>query len=213
MPTGNWARGAQGRLIGEIHGQDTVNVWHFGTDLVADDEGELNTILLGLATAIRDCVIEFLLPAVTADWRFVRADAKLIYPTPGDPIIASPIGNNVGQLGPASHSFAASLMQIRTGGGGRSGQGRSYLPPPGESNTANSLIDEPTLVLLAAFTACVGAKFMGSSPESNWNIGVLSQKLLNNTPGNFNQAFRVAASINLSQEAAIMSSRRRGNGG
>ena len=212
MPPGNWARGARLTIEGEIHGQQTVNVLHFGTDIVANDEGQLNTILLQLAQAMRDCVVEFLLPAVSSDWRFIRTTAREISPTKTDPLIASGITSNVGELGVASHSFAASLVQIRTGAGGRSGQGRMFLPPPGEGQTANSLIDEPTLVLLAAFTACVATKFMGASPESNWHLGILSQKTYQNTPGNFNSSFRVAVSLNLSQEAAVMRSRRRGNG-
>jgi len=198
--------------VGEIHGQQTVNVLHFGTDLVANDTGQLNTVLLQLAEAMRDCVVEFLLPAVSSDWRFVRTDAKEIFPTQTDPIVVSGTPAQVGELSAASHSFAASLVNVHTGIGGRRGRGKMFLPPPGEGQTANSLIDEPTLVLLAAFTACVATKFMGAAPESDWHYGVLSSKDLNHVPANFNTAFRVAASLNISAEAAVMRSRRRGHG-
>lgn len=212
MPVGNWARGAQLRIVGEIHGQQTVNVMHLGTDLVANDQGQINAILLALAEAMRDCVIEFLLPAVTSDWRFVRTDAKEVFPTQTDPIVVSGTPANVGQLTPASHSFAASLVNIRSGFDGRRGRGKMFLPPPGEGQVANSLIDEPTLVLLAAFLACVGAKFMGAAPESNWHLGVLSQKDLAGNLANFNNSFRLAASLSPSADCAVMRSRRRGHG-
>lgn len=213
MPVGNWARFAELRIMGEIHGQQTVNVFHCATDLVANDEGTLNTVLLALAEAMRDCVVEFLLPAVTSDWRFVRTDAKEISPTKTDPIVVSGTTAQVGELSAASHSFAASLVLLRTGTGRRRGLGKKFLPPPGEGQTANSLIDEPTLVLLAAFTACVAAKFMGAAPESNWHLGVLSHKDLIDPQGNGIQgAFRVVSSINISPEAAVMRSRRRGHG-
>lgn len=212
MPVGNWARGAQVRIVGEIHGQQTVNVLHMGTDLIANDEGTLNTVLLQLAEAMRDCVVEFLLPAVTSDWRFVRTDAKEIFPQPTDPIVVSGTTAQVGQLGPASVSFAASLVNLHTGSGGRKGRGRIFLPPAGEGQTANSLLDEPTLVLIAAFTACVATKFMGANPDSSWHLGVLSQKDMAGNAANFNTAFRVVASINPSAECAVMRSRRRGHG-
>lgn len=212
MPPGNWVRGAQLRIIGEIHGQQTVNVLHLGTDTVADDPGSLNTVLLALAEAMRDCVVEFLLPAVTSDWRFVRTDAKEIFPTQTDPIVVSGTPAQVGELSAASHSFAASLVNLRSGQGGKRGRGRIFLPPPGEGQTANSLIDEPTLVLIAAFTACVAAKFMGAAPETPWHLGILSHKDLTTLGGTFNNSFRVVASINPSAEAAVMRSRRRGHG-
>jgi hypothetical protein len=212
MPVGNWARGAQLRIVGELHGQQTINVLHLGTDEVANDAGTLNEVLLQLATAMRDCVVEFLLPAVTQDWRFVRTDAKEIFPTATDPIVVSGTPGQVGELGVTSVSFAASLATLRSGQGGRRGRGRVFLPPAGEAQTAASLIDEPTLVLLAAFTACVATKFMGANPESNWHLGVLSAKDLNKVPANFNTAFRVVSSINLSAEVAVMRSRRRGHG-
>ena len=80
---------AQGRIIGEIHGQTTVNVMHFATHDEIADEGELDTILLALATAILECTIETLLPAVTSDWRAIQCDAKRISDPTSDPVIAT----------------------------------------------------------------------------------------------------------------------------
>lgn len=207
-----WAAGAQARIVGQIHGQETVNVLHFATNTVVNDQGSLDQELLALVQAIRDCVTEFLLPAVTQDWRFVQADAKRIFPAVSDPILATGTPGHIGQLGVTSVSFAASLVNVRTGQGGRSGRGRMFLPPAGEAQTANSLVDDATLVLIAAFLACVASKFMGADPDTNWRLGVLSRKKLTAVGGTFDTAFQIATSLNPVATAAIMSSRKVGKG-
>lgn len=212
MPVNNWARIAQVRIIGSIHGQQTVNVMYFGTDLVANDAGELNAILVALAEAMRECILDFLLPAVTSDWRFVRVDAKEIFPTQTDPVVATGTPANVGQLSPASAPFLASLVNIRSGFGGRRGRGRMFLPPPGETQTTSGLIDDPTLVLIAAFLACVAAKFMGADPDSDWHLGVFSVKDFKAVGGSANGAFRLAASLNPNAAISRMGSRAFGHG-
>lgn len=207
-----WARGAEARIVGEIHGQRTVNVFHFGTNNIVDDGGTLDELLLQLAQALLECARDTLLPAVSQDWKMLFCDAKGIAPTPTDPIVATALPTDVGQLGVTSVSFASSLVHIRTGGGGRSGRGRKFLPPPGEAQIANSDIDAPTLLLLAAFLACIATKFMGPDPEADWTLGVLSRKGFNNTPGNFDNSFRVATSLNPVATAAVMGTRKKGRG-
>lgn len=207
-----WVAGAQARIVGEIHGQTTVNVMHFATNSQINDQGQLDTLLLQLAEAIGECVREMLLPFVSSDWKFVQADARRIYPTPSDPIIDTGLPTDVGQTSAASHSFAASLVHLRSGVGGRRGRGRLFLPPPGEGQTTASTIDGPTLVLLAAFTACVATKFMGAAKETAWDLGVLSKKDLNGVIGNFDNSFRIVTAINPVANVAIMGSRRKGRG-
>lgn len=207
-----WAAGAQGRIIGELHGQTTINVMHFATNDTIDDEGNLDTILLALAEALRACVIETLLPAVTSDWKLLRTDARRIHPSPSDPIIASADPNAVGELSPTSHSFASSLVHIRSGRGGKRGRGRIFLPPPGESEVLQSTMDAPTLVLLAAFLTCVGAKFMGANKQTPWQLGVYSRKEDAALGKTFDNAFFQAVSLNPVADLAIMGSRRKGRG-
>lgn len=207
-----WVAGAQARIIGEIHGQQTVNVMHFATNDQIADEGALDTILLQLATAMLDCVITVLLPAVTSDWRAVRCDAKRIYPVESDPQIATADAGSVGQLSATSVSFASSLVNIRTGGGGGRGRGRVFLPPPGEAQVSNSSIDPGTLTLITAYLTCVAGKFMGASPSTAWRLGILSRKRLTEVGGNFDNAFRIATSLNPVADLAVMRSRRKGHG-
>lgn len=207
-----WVAGAQGRIIGEIHGQQTVNVMNFATNDQIADEGNLDTILLALAEAILDCALTTLLPATTVDWKLVRCDAKRIYPTPSDPIIATAPANSVGALSASSASFIASLISVRTGGGGRRGRGRMFLPPAGEGQIAQSAIDGPTLVLLTAFAACMAGKFLGGSPSTPWRLGVYSRKNDAAATGTFDNSFRIATSLNPVADVAVMRSRRKGHG-
>lgn len=207
-----WARGAQVRIVGEIHGQETNNVLHLATNTIVVDGGPLNEMLLALAEALRDCVIEFLLPAVTSDWKFIRVEALEIYPTRTDPVVVTGVPENVGELSAASVSFESSVVNIRTGVAGRRGRGRMFLPPPGEGQVAASVVDGPTLVLIAAFTACVATKFMGAAPTTPWHLGILSRKSLSGIGGSFDNSFNVAVSLNPNADVGCMRSRRKGHG-
>ena len=178
-----WSRGAQLRIIGEVHGQTTVNVLHMATNEIANDQGSLDELLLQAVTALKECVVELLLPAVSSDWKFVKCDGRLIYPVFGDPLEVTGQPENVGELSPTSHSISCSLLRLKSGTGGRSGKGRIFLPPPGEAEIANSTVDGPTLVLIAAFAACLAQKFMGPDKETFWTLGILSRKLERSRPG------------------------------
>jgi len=203
---------AECRIVGELHGQETINVLHFATHTVVNDPGSLDALLLQLAQALHDCVVQFLLPAVTSNWRFVQTDARRISPTPSDPVLSTGLPENVGELSEVSHSVSATLVNVRTGSGGKSGRGRMFLPPPGDGSITASTIDGPALVLIAAFTGCVATKFMGANKTTDWILGVLSRKQATAVGGTFDNAFREATSLNIAADLAVMTSRRKGNG-
>jgi len=203
---------AQARIIGELHGQQTINVLHFVTHTEIADEGELDTLLLQLATALLECVITTLLPAVTSDWKVIRCDAKRIFPTPSDPIVATADSGSVGELSATSVSFAASLVNVRTGGGGKQGRGRMFLPPPGEAQVTSSTIDPGTLTLITAFLTCLAGKFMGAGATTPWLLGVLSRKHMSGIGGTADNSFREATSLNPVADLGVMRSRRKGHG-
>lgn len=208
-----WVGIAQVRIVGSIQGEDCVNVMHFGTNnQVFDDPSQLDTILLQLAEAMLECAIQTLLPAVTIDYTLRHVDAKRILPTPGDPIIATAPADSHGEMGAVSVPFIASLMSIRTGGGGRRGRGRIFLPPPGEPQITASAIDPGTLQALAEFALCLAGKFLGANPSSGWTMGVLSTKNLHEIGGDMNNSFRTAVSLNPNAEVKRMSSRQKGKG-
>jgi len=203
---------AQCRIIGEIHGQQTVNVMHFVTHDSIDDEGALDTILLALATAMLECVLTTLLPAVTSDWKCIRTDAKRISPAASDPQIATAPADSVGELSATSASFISSLVNVRTGGGGRQGRGRIFLPPAGEGEIANSALDGPTLILITAFLTCVAEKFMGASPTTPWHLVILSRKHLSGVGATYDNSVREVTSLNPVADVAVLGSRKKGRG-
>lgn len=207
-----WTAGAQGRIKGELHGSQTINVMNFATNSVILDQGALDTILLQLAEALLECAIDTLLPAVSVDWRLVQCDARRISPNPSDPIVATAPANSVGQLGVTSVSFAASLVHLRTGGGGRRGRGRLFLPPPGEAQIANSSMDAGTQALIAAFLLCLADKFLGVAHTTDWFLGVYSRTADAAAGGTFDNSFREVTSLNPVADLAVMRSRRKGMG-
>lgn len=207
-----WTAGAQGRIVGRIHGQTTINVMNFATNSAIADQSDLDTLLLELATALLDCAVDTLLPAVTSDWTLLQCDAKRISPAVSDPIIATAPGGSVGELSATSVSFASSLMNLRTGAGGRQGRGRIFLPPAGESQIASSAIDGPTLVLLAAFATCLAGKFLGTGHTTAWFLGVLSKKHMSGTGGTFDNSFREVTQLSPVANVAVMGSRKIGRG-
>jgi len=207
-----WVAGAQARIVGELHGSQCINVVHFATNTAISDNEALVNLLLALAEAMLECAIEGLLPAVTADYRLVQCDAKRIAPDVSDPVIATAPVNSVGTLGPTSVSFAASLVNVRTGGGGRRGRGRMFLPPPGEAQITNSVMDSGTQTAITEFLTCLAGKFIGSGATTAWRMGVLSQTILHGTGGTFDGAFREATQLSPVPTLAVMRSRKKGQG-
>jgi len=207
-----WSRGALGRIIGKLQGQDCINVFTFATNTVVNDPPAIDTLLLQIAEGLLDCAVTTLLPAVTSDYTLVACDARLIYPAPGDPVIATAVAGSVGTSGPTNVSFASSLMNIRTGTGGRSGRGRKFLPPPGDDAITNSVLDPDTMVQLANFGLCLAGKFMNINKTTDWQLGVLSRKIAGANNAAFDNGFRIATQLSAVQEVALMSSRKVGRG-
>lgn len=210
-----WNAHAVARIIGEIHGQQTVNVLHFATNSALGGGADIALLIL-LAQAIMQCVETVLLPAVTQDWNVSAVDAQylgtVIGGTTTDPVVEGPAGPGIGGLGPTSVSFAASLMQLRSGVAGKSGRGRSFLPPPGEAQVAQSTIDDPTLTLLVQFANCLISKFVGIGASTDFRLGVYSRKLGGGVFANFNAAFFEVKQITFSNKLAVIGRRKTGHG-
>lgn len=212
-----WSLGAQARIVGTIHSQQTVNVLHFATNETELDVAPPSPLLTALVEAILDCVITTLLPAVTVDWKAQFVDAKFIHNAGGspigtDPVIATAPADSVGELSATSVSFSASLVNVRSGFGGRNGRGKMFLPPPGETEVTASAMGAPTLTLLTAFLTCMAGKFLGTSPSTVWRLGVLSRKLAGATLGSFDSGFFVASQLSPVANLAVISRRKVGHG-
>jgi len=213
-----WTGGAQVRIKGTLHGQDTVNVLNFATNVAISDAGDATPLMVALLAAVIECVVEALLPAVTQEWRFTSVDGRFIYNSGALAINNNPMeqvpdgGIQVGDNGPCSVSFAAALMSVRTAQGGRSGRGRVFLPPPGESTSFQSTMDGTAATLFAAFAACLAGKFIGSGATEQWRIGVLSRKLAGKTNATFDAGFFEATTLTFATDLAVLTKRKKGHG-
>ena len=207
-----WASVVRLKVKGRIQGQDYNNVMHLATNTVINDATELNQLLQALCTAMIVCLTTTLIPAVSSDFTLLSVEGTQLFPTLSDPIEVPVVADNVGTGGPTSVSFAATLVNVRSGLGGRKGKGKIFLPPASEANTANSEITATSQGEFNDFLACVATKFIGALATEPWRLGVLSRKDLTTNPGDFNGAFREATTLLLNPVVAKMGSRKRGSG-
>jgi hypothetical protein len=203
-----WPAGAEARIVGTLHGQDCINVLHFATNNEILDQPGLDALLLQLAEALADCVRTTLLPAVTSDYTWKFCDARRIWPTPSDPIVATANAAEVGERGPTSVSFAATLVNKRTGGGGRRGRGKMFLPPPGEDDITTSSLDPDLVAILIPFLTCLAGKFLENA-TTPWRMGVYSRTNDLAVGGDFNNSFRVITQLTPNTDMAKLGSRRK----
>ena len=203
-----WARGARVVIKGRIHGQTTNNVLNFATNEVVNDGPNFEVLLLALAQAVLACVIDQLLPSITQDWTLEQVTAQAFYPDHTDPVVATAPAGTIGQADPTNVSFMSTLVNVRTGGGGRRGQGKMFLPPAGDNQVADSLVSQPGLDSVVEFLLCMAGKFLGANPTTVWRYGVYSRTNDNEIGGNFDNSFRVATQMTPNQIAAKLGSRK-----
>jgi len=207
-----WARVARVVIKGRIHGHVTNNVMHFATNQVVNDGSQLDELLLALAFAMLQCVVDLYLPAASSDWSFEQVTAQNLYPALTDPVVSTAPANTLGTNGAANVGFVSSMVNIRTGIGGRRGRGKMFLPPCGDANITNGIIAQTVVDDIVAFLECVRDKFMGAGATEPWRLGILSQKDLSELGGTFDNSFREATQLTPQTIAAAMRSRKLGVG-
>jgi hypothetical protein len=197
---------AQVVIVGELHGQVTNNVLHFGGNGL---EFNLNQLI----TDVIDCINTTLKQAVSEDVAFKKVTARLLYPVLGDPVEAEFAPGTLGTGLPAQASFVAMLIRLNTGLGGKTKRGRMFIPGAIENSVNASRLSDSALLLLAAFCACMIGKFLHTveSPKA-WELAVYSRKLgtaLGATPEVGTFPVKTMTPI---REVASMRSRRIGHG-
>jgi hypothetical protein len=200
------------RIVGRLHGSQTINVLHFRANTGVLDPNALREFLLALSAAVFACVLDTLIPAVTSDWTFVKTDAQKINAPISDAIESTAQAGVVGQLGVTSVSFQASLVNLKTGANGRRGRGKLFLPPPGEAQIANSIMDNVTSNLLEAFLQCMFDKFVGGSRTESAEWCVLSRADAGALLGDISTAMRPIVQATPQTVIARMGSRKVGVG-
>jgi len=204
--------GARLRIIGEIHGSQTVNVLHFGNDIQDVDLPTAISRLGELAQDVVECVVTHLLPVVTVDWKFIRCEAQMITPFETDPVVVNAALPNVGGGGEQGVTISSTLVQLRTGRDGRKGRGRMFLPPGGENHIALGDWDALWLAAVVAFLGCMSDKFKETGGTSSWKWGVLSRKDFESVGGTWSNSFRVIQTATAQPLAASMRTRKKGRG-
>lgn len=202
---------AELRVRGKLENQDYVNVLHFANDTLVSD-GAFDPLLIALCEAYILCWVQHMLPILTPKFVLQSVSAKLIDPTVTDEVEVT-TGAGPGQNGSVDDipSFNSIKVEKRTGGGGRTGRGRMYLPPLPENRISGSNLDADGLTAVQGFIACIVGKFVGATKTSDWEIGVLSRKatVLPSTP---DDRFRGIRTLVVSPEIAIMGRRKVGRG-
>lgn len=201
------------RMKGQIHGQQCINVFHFGTNEAAVNNDAIVAMLVRISVAIIQCAVAQLRGGVTSDYRLEGCDAKQLHPFVSDVVESNADPDTIGLRGPVNTSFEAVLFRVKTGGGGRRGRGRHFLPPAGDADITNSLLSgSESNNFYIGFLQCLSDKFIGAAATDAARLGVLSQKTLKEQPGNFDVAFREAVALDLETRISCMRSRKLGHG-
>jgi len=212
MPIDGQTHGCRVRVLGKLHGQDCIQVLYFTTNAEVNDNPARDALILQLLTAFLACITEQLLDAVTSEYSLVGLEGSEVFPTNGDPIfLAAPV-NSVGTRGPTSSSVLATLIQIRTGLGGKTHRGRNFWPPAGEADSNVSLLDASVLTQLQEFVNCVANKFIGAASSEVWKLGVYSRKNGPNPNTQWSAGMTLATAMVPSNVIAVMGTRKVGRG-
>jgi hypothetical protein len=212
MPVTNSTHGCRVRILGKLHGQDCIQVLHFNTVTEVNDNPARDALILVLLQAVLACITEQLLDAVTSEYRLVGLEGTEVLPTIGDPIFLAAPANTIGTRGPTSSSVLATLIQIRTGLGGKTHRGRNFWPPAGEADSNVSILSGDVMTALTEFINCIAGKFIGPAKTEPWSIGVYSRKLGSPTNTQWPQGFTDATSMVASEVIAVMGTRKLNRG-
>jgi hypothetical protein len=191
----------------DLHSQRCVNVYHFkGSNNFASLEDLINDVI--------SCIRTSLLPALSVDCKLINVRGKTIYPALSDEAILSGNAGDVGGIATGGDvSFAAGLMSLRTGLGGRSNRGRKFIAGLPEDGVTASRLTTGELAALLTFATCLAGKFISNTSTDPYFIGVLSRKKMK-PPTNATAlaAFRSCTSISVSSVVSTQVRRKIGRG-
>lgn len=195
-------------IEGVLHGQQTVNVLHFGSNGAEPNWNQLIADIL-------DCIMTALRPATSDQWSLVKMTHRRLFPTLGDPTDHFPVAAVSGTGLPSEISFAANIIRINTGLGGRRHRGRMFLPGVIANDVQLSRLTDNGLAKLVAFAVCMAGKFIkapGAVDNPPFEIGVLSRTTAKEAGQTIETAFTPATALNAQRVVGCMRSRRIGHG-
>lgn len=192
-------------MVGQLHGQETNNVWHFR---FTSEAATFATI----AAAIFDCIRTTLLPALSNEWRCIELRGKQIFPNATDEAIIPAEPTDIGGINNESlPSFNAGLISIKTGAAGRRNRGRFYIAGIPETGQNGSRLTTGELALLVAFATCLANKFIIANNTFPATLGVLSRKNVQSGQS-IGNAFRSGTVLTTTNVLATMRRRKIGVG-
>lgn len=201
----------QVRIVGEMEGQQTNNVFHFMAATAIDD------VELRLIAVLANCFVTHIIPVSSSVWKLVKIVWKKVNPALGVEVITIPTGTLVGGgAATALPSYASVVISIRTLVGGKSHRGRMYLPGIPEGATIVSALDTSNAFWTGVlnFAACLATNFiLGDPPGSNsFQMMVYSRKLGGSTFPYNNAGFTAVSSFLPVQQLGTTRSRKVGRG-
>lgn len=192
---------------GRLHGSETNNVIHFGTNKNPID-------IPGLLIAVTKCIRDNLLPVLSADFVLEKLTGRQLFPAVLDEVEHVPSAVTFTGL-PALPSYCSVLLRFSTGGGGRSGKGRMFLPGVVANDTLNSKLTSNGFNKYLPFIACLVAAFIRSvelGTERDWELVVLSRKNAGANYATAGTAVRAVQQISHSNILSTTVSRQLGQG-
>jgi hypothetical protein len=195
-------------IEGVLHGQQTVNVLHFGANAPEPNWNQLIADIL-------DCITTALRPATSSEWTLTKLTHRRLFPNLSDPEDHFPAVATAGTGLPSETSFSANIIQIRTGLGGRRHRGRMFLPGVIANDVNQSRLTDNGLAKLVAFAACMAGKFIhlpADVDQKAFEIGVLSRTQAKVQGETLESAFTPATNLVAQRVVGVMRSRRIGHG-
>jgi hypothetical protein len=195
-------------IEGVLHGQQTVNVLHFGANTPEPNWNQLIADIL-------DCITTALKPATSSEWTLTKLTHRVLFPQLGDPSDHFPGVAIAGTGLPSETSFSANIIQIRTGLGGRRHRGRMFLAGVIANDVQQSRLTDNGLAKVVAFAACMASKFVrnpGILDNPPFEIGVLSRTTAKEQGNTIETGFTPATNLIAQRVVGVMRSRRIGHG-
>jgi hypothetical protein len=201
-----YARVVQVTIHGRMNGNVTNNVLNFGTN-------GINPNYVQLCLDIIDCIFTALRSALGDAWSLEKLSAREIFPALADPIDVLPVAATQGTGLPPLPSFSCYLVNLYTGGGGRKGRGKMFLPSVIANSVNGGVVNNDTIAKIVVFLTCMAGKFI-NQPEpaepKQFQWGVLSRVTAGANNANAGAALRPITAFKVNPVVAVQ--RRRKNG-
>jgi hypothetical protein len=197
----------QATIVGSLHGSETNNVLHFGTNLDPFVPADLAADLFAFANASLN-------DAISGEQNIVQVRIRQLTPVITDAqdfFPAAPIKGP--DFTPALPSFNAVLVSMKTGLGGRSFRGRIFFPGVQKNDADQSVLTSGGVTKWQAVVDELVSRYI-PDPEpaavKSWNLGVWS--IFNNKIKRPAPVFTTANLLILRSIIATMHSRKKGVG-